>query len=366
MKIILYIGHHKVGSTALQVFFAQNWLRLIRAGILYPSVESTGFANNLARALSDDDADIPMPFNVREPHSALAYRMMSEVSPRKVPQQFTNLPASGQMFHALRAQIKQLNPKAMVLSSEAFSNFGDVQPNLIKRLRRAFPKAELEIYCALRRPDDYLVSWHGQRMKVAEKIKPLHNGGTAPYFDTIHFDFRKVVQAWVQHMPDARLVLRNYADILAAGGSIEDFIAQCGTDFPTDLVSPGRANASLPRAAMELVRRANHDLPADQARPLCHYLLEQGDRLNPVKNADVEMFGADLRADLATRFAPVHDYLSELTGSPFFPGIDQLPTPRPIPEAQANAELLARIDPDELPHPALRDYIDKLKHEIAV
>lgn len=365
MKIILYIGHHKVGSTALQVFLSQNWLKLIRAGILYPSVESRGFANNLARMLGDGDKAAQLPVNIREPHSALAYRMMSEVSPRKVPPQFNNLPASGQMFHALRAQANQMKPEAMVLSSEAFSNFGEVQPNLIKRLRSAFPKAEFTIYCALRRPDEYLVSWHGQRLKVGEHVKPLHTGGTAPYFETIHFDFRKVVEAWAEHIPDARLILRNYADILAAGGSTEDFMAQCDIGFPTDLIPAGRANTSLPRAAMELARRGNHELPAEQARILRQYLLEHGDRLNPVKNADVEMFGPDQRAAMVKRFAPVHDYLSTLTGQPFFPDIDQLSTPRPIPETRATAQLLDRIAPTDLPDPALRDYIAGLQREIA-
>ena len=53
MKIIIYIGHHKVGSTALQVFLSQNWLALVRAGILYPSVETSGFSHNLAEVLQD-------------------------------------------------------------------------------------------------------------------------------------------------------------------------------------------------------------------------------------------------------------------------------------------------------------------------
>lgn len=39
MKVVFYIGHHKVGSTALQVYLSQNWLRLAQAGILYPAVE---------------------------------------------------------------------------------------------------------------------------------------------------------------------------------------------------------------------------------------------------------------------------------------------------------------------------------------
>lgn len=363
MKVILYIGHHKVGSTALQVFLSQNWLKLIRAGILYPSVESRGFAQNLARVLGEGDKAAQLPVNIREPHSALAYRMMSEVSPRKVPSQFIKLPATGQMFQALHAQINHLKPKAVVLCSEAFANFGAVQPSLVKLLCDAFPDAEFEVYCALRRPDDYLVSWHGQRLKAGEQLKPLRDGGTKPYFETIHFDFRNVLRAWVEQVPDARLIIRNYTDILAAGGSTEDFITQCGIDFPADLIPAGRANLSLPRAAMELVRRGNHDLSPEHTHALCQYLLSDENGLKPVSNKDVEMFEAPLRREMAEQFSPIHDYLSDLVGHPFFPDIDAITQTRPIPESRAAADLLAQIDPAQLAEPALRDYIGILQRQ---
>lgn len=288
MKIILYIGHHKVGSTALQVFLSQNWLGLIRAGILYPSVESRGFSSNLARMLGDGDKAAQLPVNIREPHSALAYRMMSEVSPRKVPSQFNNLPATGQMFHALRAQANQLKPRAMVLCSEAFANFGEVQPSLIKRLGNAFPKAEFTIYCALRRPDDYLISWHNQRLKVGEKIDRLSEGGAEGYFGNIHFNFRTVVEPWAQQLPQARMIVRPYGAIMAAGGSTQDFMDQVGVTFPEDMIPAGRANRSLPRAAMEIVRRANHALPPGKAHALTQFLMNSGDLLTPPADSTVD------------------------------------------------------------------------------
>ena len=48
------------------------------------------------------------------------------------------------------------------------------------------------------------------------------------------------------------------------------------------------------------------------------YLLA-GKGLDPVKNRDVELFTAPVRAEMAERFAPIHDYLSGLRdGAPFF------------------------------------------------
>lgn len=362
MKVVFYIGHHKVGSTALQVFLSQNWLRLARAGILYPAVESRGFSNNLAKALNRRERAAELPVNIREPHSALAYRMMADVSPRKVPAQFQRLPGTGQMLEALRTQVQWLKPKAVVFCSEAFSNFGQVEPRLIRRLRAQFPRAEIEIYCALRRIDEYLVSWHGQRLKAGERLASLGDGGTAAYFDNIHFDFRTVVEPWIEQIPDARLILRNYGDILAAGGSAEDFMAQTGLDFPEGMLPSGKANRSLPRAAMEIVRRANHDLPSDRAHALRKYLLGLDGGPGATPNRDVEMFGAKVRAELAARFAPIHDWLSDIAGTPaFFPDIGEVEKTRPVSEAGAMADLLSKIDPETLPGEDLRDYVAALR-----
>lgn len=364
MKVILYIGHHKVGSTALQVFLSQNWLRLAQHGILYPAVETRGFSENLAKALGAGDTVGEQNVNIREPHSALAYRMMSEVSDRKVPKQFQHLPGTGQMLLALRNQVAWLQPKTLLLCSEAFANFGQVDAALIRRLRNVFPKAEVEIYCALRRPDDYLVSWHGQRLKVGEKLAPLSDGGAAPYFDTIHFNFRTVVEAWATEIPAARLILRNYADILKAGGSTEDFFQQTSVRMPKGMLPAGRANKSLPRAALEIARRGNHELDAPAAHQLSQYLLRTEQTLKPAPNRDVEMLGAPLRAELAERFAPIHDYLSELAGqTAFFPDIDEMSRLRPVPERDAVADLLAQIDPATLANDTLRDFVAGLQHE---
>lgn len=362
MKVILYIGHHKVGSTALQVYLSQNWLRLAQHGILYPAVETRGFANNLDKALRGQERATELPVNIREPHSALAYRMMSEVSLRQVPPQFKTLPAVGQMFLALRHQVSWLKPDALILCSEAFANFGQVDPALIRRLRDQFPEAEFEIYCALRRPDDYMISWHGQRLKVGEKLPPLSDGGTEHYYDTIHFDYRTVLEAWAQEIPEARLIVRNYTDILAAGGSTEDFAQQISIELPEGMMPAGRANASLPRAAMEIARRGNHELPAPEAAALRRYLMSRDSQLKPAPNKEVEMYGAPLRAAMAARFAPLHDWLSDQTGqAAFFPDLAEMATPLPIPEAEAVADLLAQIDPAALPGETLRAYIRSLQ-----
>lgn len=364
MKVIFYIGHHKVGSTALQVFLSQNWHRLAQAGILYPSIESRGFANNLRRALRGSDKAAVLGVNIREPHSALAYKMMSDVSDRKVPAQFQYLPPTGQMFQALRNQVLTMHPETVILCSEAFANFGEVEPDLIGRLCRVFPGADFEVYCALRRPDDYLVSWHGQRLKVGEKLQPLAHGGLHPYLETIHFDYRKVVQAWADNVPKGKLILRNYADILKAGGSPQDFMDQTGANYPDGLLPAARANKSLPLAAMEVVRRGNHELPQHAARALCHTLLALDPGSVPVPNGDVEMFRSEQRETIAELLAPIDRDVAALAGTNvFFAERQDIMRSRAVPAVEAANQLIASLDPAGFEDSVARDYIIRLQNE---
>ena len=362
MKIILYIGHHKVGSTALQSFLARNWLPLARAGILYPSVEAHGFAGNLKLALGAGEAFEHLPVQIREPHSALAYRMIADVSDRPIPPQFQGLPVTAQMFRALRKQVEHLQPHTMILCSEAFSNFGEVDPDLVTRLCDVFPGAEFQTYCALRRPDEYITSWHGQRLKVGETPPALWDFGFGQYLDGIHFDYRLVVQAWQDHVPGGQMILRNYADILATGGSAEDFIAQTGLTLPADTQPARRENTSLPLAAFALMDRTNRDLGPHGAHALSLYLQNRGQDLSPVANGEIEMFGQQQRDQMADAFAPIHEDLNRIAGTPaFFPDIDEMRGTRPVPAPEAARRLLAVLSPNEMPNPVLGDYIKKLQ-----
>ncbi|MBV1895997.1 MAG: hypothetical protein KUG70_06030 [Rhodobacteraceae bacterium] len=344
LKVVIYIGHHKVGSTALQTYLAQNTLRLARHGILYPCVESQGFASFMARAMRGRDVSTPEPVNAREPHSALAYRLISDVSNRPIPQQFVTLPTSGQMGLSIRRQINRLKPNTVLICSEALANFGEVEPKLVKRLCQIFPRAKFQIYCALRRPDEYLTSWHGQRLKAGEKLPPLSADQVSKYRKTIHFDYRKMLEAWLEYCPKATFTIRNYAEIRDAGGSCDDFVAQSGVNFPKGMIPAGRVNKSLPLATVEIARLANHALTKPQASKLHHYLVTETAGLDLIRNSEIEMIGAKQRAELLRDFAPMQDYLSRITGQDaFFPDLNDIARTRPISEAKAMRHTLERL-----------------------
>lgn len=365
MKVVIYFGHHKVGSTALQAFLSQNHRLLLDHGILYPAVESEGLCHALADALGRAPAPGRNVMNIREPHNALAFQMLAQANNAKPPAWHGNLPGVGQMIRTLRLQVQYLQPHTVILCSEVLSNFGPHPRNLIERLKGIFPDAEYELYCVLRRPDDYLVSWHGQRLRFGERIPALREVGMAPYRDTIHFDYRKLLEPWVAQFEGAPLHLRSYGDVMKLGGSAQDFQATISVGFPNGLTHTGTANPSIPRAAMEIIRRGNHDLDGAGAQALTQFFLSRHAGLTPPPNGDIEMFGPELRAEMAAQFAPIHDYLCTLAGRDFFADIDKVAQTCPVPEPEAMAALLAQIDPARLPNPAARDFIATLQRDTA-
>jgi len=371
MKVILYIGQHKTGSTSLQTFLAQNSVRLMRHGILYPTVETQGAAHMLARTLAGKDTPGPLPINIREAHNALAFRMMNNHNPaRRIPPFHTELPGLEQMVLAVRRQIKQLTPKAVILCSEVFSNFCTIDTVLIETLRDIFTgefsNVEFQVYCALRRPDEHIAAWHSQRLKFGEKPGRLKDKATPNYLNTIHFDYRAMLAPWLDIFSDCQFTIRNYRDVLANGGLEQDFIKQSGVRFPRRLISTKRKNPSVPYALIEIARQANIQLEKEPARALRKVLLTLPAISDIPRNADVELYQADNRSLLLDSFAPIHDWLSAITNeTAFFPDFASIGTENPIPEREAMlAALTSALDTgtrDRIPE-EFRSFLQDLRN----
>lgn len=369
MKVILYIGHHKVGSTSLQVFLSQNYLSLLKAGILYPAVDMRGLAHNLHRAVQGKDTPGILPMNIREPHNALAFRLMSEETSLRMPAFYDELPSGAQMIVALRQQVEQLAPKTVILCAEVLANFAAAYPDGISRLREVFPGARFSIYCALRRPDSYLASWHGQRLKFGDKIYPLRKKATGNYLKTIHFDYRLMLEGWLEGFPDADFHIRNYTDILATGGSIEDFFTRLHLPDPGVLLPAKRANTSLDLALYEIARLGNHHLSREDARFLRWQLGNARKFLKVPPNSEIEMFGAENRDLMMTHFAPIETFLAQVTSKKvFFDDLDEMAQTRPLPELDAMSQILHQLGPLKrrlFGSPAIRSFLSDLRRDHA-
>ncbi len=364
MKVVLYIGHHKVGSTALQQFLAQNAHRLMQNGILYPAVESEGLSYMLARALEGSDEAVgELPINVREPHNALAFRMWNHRTKFTVPAYHQNLPALHQMVRCIENQITMLDPHTVILCSEVMANFGKIDLFLIDQMRMMFgPEVDLEIYCALRRPDEYLVSWHGQRLRFGGKLDALRDGGFDTYLNGIHFNYEAMLRPWLERCTKATFSIRPYEKVISQGGSIQDFFEQVSIELPSGLLDVPRLNSGYPLALYEVMRRCNNALKRPDSAVLRTYLMSLHDDLDLPANAQIEMYGQSNRQMLYDAFSPIDTWLRSVTGEPaFFDDIDQMLVSRPQAEIDLVPDTIAKIKthtppPGKLPKAALEAF----------
>ncbi|WP_156023824.1 hypothetical protein [Thioclava indica] len=354
MRAICHIGHHKTGTTSLQAFLSCNSPSLLKAGILYPWVESQGAAFAVASAAGRLDPPEVLPINIREAHNALAFRMLADsVESWKVPPYHTDLPHSRQMLLALNNQIEAIRPDHVVLCSEVMSQFGKVAKGQISRLRGIglVGADEITIWCTLRRPDEQLVSWHGQQIRFGQAPAPLSDSENGLNLNWLHFDYRGVLEPWLDEIPEAKIVLRPYAETLAEGGSVKDFLKHAGIQFPKQLRPVPRMNVSLKPAVLTLMREANLTLSRPAARELAQVLPSLTERYSLAGSSEVELLGQRSRDRLLKSFLPIHDWLSEMSGrQAFFTDLDEMSRCRPIPEREALRQLLDQISPDLFTH----------------
>ncbi|WP_434289829.1 hypothetical protein [Celeribacter sp. SCSIO 80788] len=346
MKLILFIGHHKAGSTALQAALARNCRALLRQDVLYPAVESSGLAMLAGfasgRIGTMERRTWPIPLNYREGHNALAFRMWS---PDGVPDIHMPLPDKEEIARTIAAQIEAFRPKAVVLAAEVFSNFGARGTDLIRELVAMFPQIDdIHVIASLRRVDDYLVSWYGQRLKFGTILKPLADTVPRHYQKGVHFDYRLMLEPWMTALPEARFTIQSYDEVLAQGGSVKNFFKLAGLKTPPPWQASRRLNTSVHPAMIEFIRRANIQLSREDARRFRTIVskIALNDALPPAK--EVEMFGPVARAKMLRVFVPIHDWLSEVTGrQAFFPDLDALGRCRAIPEHALWEEVKIRL-----------------------
>jgi hypothetical protein len=327
MKLILFIGHHKVGTTSLQTFLACNRRNLLRSGILYPGIElrTRGYFLENLKGLQGAFVRAPTPerltINAREPHNALALKMLREYRGKTSPPPIhRNVPSASRMQAIIREQIDRFDPEVTILCAEAFSNFSGGAQSLARELKAAFPADDVHIVCVLRRIDQYVVSWFGQLLKFGNRLQPLRGEGLDKLLNTIHVDYRKVLRSWRKAYPEAKFSVRNYTDVLNNGGIIEDFFEVCELEPPVGLETGVRTNPSIPKACYELCRQANLTLEDQFSREIRAAIIRDAESGGLCTARDVELLGRVNRERLFERFKPVHDYLKRFTGvTEFFP-----------------------------------------------
>jgi hypothetical protein len=351
MKVAFFIGHHKTGSTSLQNYLANNYLTLLRQGILYPAVESEGITANLATVLRGQDsiAD-PWCFNQREPHNALSFRILHECNDEQMPSWHPDLPNAFQMLNLIEKQIQALQPQQVILCSEIMSRFaGKGTRKIMPRIANRFARHDCTIVLNLRRIDEYISSWHLQRLKFGHPIAPLRHGAQSHYYPLVHFRYDRIVEDWMRFFPQARMVARNYDDVKKAGGSVVDFFVQAGIT-PVPDAADQMSNSSIPHSFAEIARMANVRAP-DLCHALQAYIQQAMERVTYLPNSNA----------LLAAFESVHNGLSSaLSVEAFFPDLEAARICREVPEmdaARAALEALRRDAPEHCENGAVRDFL---------
>ena len=217
-RIILHIGRHKSGTSALQHYLTSIRESLDRQGILYPRAGTGHHAiahHNLAR-LCD-------------------YR---EIDGLDLTQIITSLSAEIQPHH-----------HTLLFSSEEFQNLNRM--SRIRQFVRSFPNADVEIICYVREYADYLMSSFRQAVQNQGKFQTFTD------FTQYRFPARGFIRRW-------RGIGRiNFGwfhpNLLLEGDIIHDFFNKTGLSLPHDYETQQR-NPSLGGNLLWMKLSANRNL----------------------------------------------------------------------------------------------------------
>lgn len=223
MKIVLHVGLHKTGTSALQQFLHQNSASLDRHGVSYY---------------------VPQPLENNHHQFALLFQNAT-----KDPTQA--LSTSSQILD--RASNEGCH--TAIISSEIFCEYG-TDVDLVKT---AFAGNDLNIIAYIRRPDETFFSAYSQlitefRTRRTSRIDEMPE----PY----ELCYSKLLKPWLDSFPPGNLILCPYDfDQMLNGSLFDDFLRQIGIEVDKTFdksIPETRANLSLPFSLLEFLRLSNH------------------------------------------------------------------------------------------------------------
>ncbi len=277
--VVLHIGTHKTGSTALQTFCAANRDALADQGVLYPS-HPIRWAGHHQLAWS---------LGVAHPYAE-------------------DIPAE-ELYDGVFAEAAERGCHTLLLSSEDFEFLPD--PAVV---RSALGDRRVQVVVYLRRQDDYLVSEYNQhvRMYLTRFTKTIGQFYVENDF-VPRFDYERLLGKWAGAFGRESVEPRSYDVVRSGGRSIfTDFVEAAGLEWSNDFSLPGRgqSNVSLDPYATEVLRRINTlDLNEREHASMIRALQQM-----TVDRAFTEAFGEPpdvlgpgLRSELHQRYADSND-----------------------------------------------------------
>lgn len=220
-SVILHVGAHKTGTTALQSTFYRNRDTLARSGVIYPDTNWYHYA-----------------------HHRLAYALLGRRDQDK-----GDVPVLSDELDALNAVIARADKDARIfVSSEGLLA---LPSEAVQSLKDGIVCEDIRILAVVRRPDDLLLSIYNQSMKSPMNTfkKPLQGFVDAP--DQLHRDMDQpgCVTTWIDAFGQDRVILWSYE----SANVIPDCLRLLGVPGTTISLET-KVNASVPAAVLEVMR----------------------------------------------------------------------------------------------------------------
>jgi hypothetical protein len=281
MRIVLHIGTHKAGSSAIQHMLSHNRDRLRKKGFCYPQL-TTGQLG----------------------HHDLAWAIRSSAGGR------TPMPVGGDVVAKLRRQLKRSDCHTAILSSEEFE-FATT-PDQLRMIRRTLPADPLQIVVYLRRQDRYLVSEYGQHLRM---YKHRFSGSVHDFYMRYNFTARlnylRALTRWANVFGEENLIVRPFEQGQFENGTLVDDaraafgLSDVALEIPQDLI----INRGLSGPACVLLSHANrHELDAESHARLVDLLYRHQALF---ANASFELLSSRNVVDLMAQFAEANAKVAE-------------------------------------------------------
>lgn len=232
-RLILHIGMHKTGSSAIQRFLSLNRWTLGKLGVAYPP--SIG------------------PKGARQPKHNAIFTAISHEADRKAPH--PDLGPAADLIEATAASIERAAPRTAILSAEGFSGERPVFAQALQPLAERF---DVRVIVFLRRRDLWVESFYKQMVQSRDvrEARPFHKFLAANATQR-HMDYLTILNWWADAFGDDAVTA---APFEAGGeGPVRLFLSAAGLSPRFALLPYSRSLVNVSRSAetTETLRLAN-------------------------------------------------------------------------------------------------------------
>ncbi len=205
MEVVLHIGRHKTGTSALQQFFTRNRRFLSEFGVVYPPTGRYANAHHLLATMLNELQKSPT----------------AEISPEYRKHLEDDIaPALGRA------------PKAL-FSSESFQN---VRP---KNLHKFFRHSSTTVIVYIREQYRYAQSAYMQRIHGNLETRSFEE-----FLNNFNVDYSEFLDPWDKQFAPKEMLVRPYPVSPKYDGDIvRDFLGQAG--LPYQNIEPSRSSANI-------------------------------------------------------------------------------------------------------------------------